>query len=133
MILLAIDSSFLGHYSDKFRKIHNTYLHLLGFDELIDLLNETTKADYLHIQEKYNLKSKIIMNDEGYLETDVALAELQEFFDFPIELPNKQFTLMAQFKTQDAYTYQIQSKDQIPNLISFALTGTRKMKYTTLC
>lgn len=133
MTLLSIDSSFLGHYSDAFRKVHNTYLHLLGFDELIDLLNETTKADYLYIQQKYNLKSKIIMNDEGYLETDVALAELQGFFDFLIELPNKQFSLLAQFKTQDDYTYRIQSKDQILNLISFALTGTRKMKYTTLC
>ncbi|WP_240371491.1 hypothetical protein [Anoxybacteroides rupiense] len=133
MILLAIDSSFLGHYSDAFRKTHNTYLHLLGFDELIDLLNETTKVDYLHIQQKYNLKSKIKLNKEGYLETDIALAELQGFFDFPIELPQKQFSLLTKFKTQDANTYQIQSKDQIPNLISFALTGTRKMKYTTLC
>ncbi len=106
---------------------------MLGFDELIDLLNETTKADYLHLQQKYNLKSKIKLNNEGYLETDIALAELQGFFDFPIELPNKQFTLLAQFKTQDDYTYRIHSKDQIPNLISFALTATRKMKYTTLC
>ena len=133
MILLAIDSSFLGHYSDAFRKTHNTYLHLLGFDELIDLLNETTKDEYLHLQQKYNLKSKIKMNDEGYLETNIALAELQGFFNFPIELPNKQFSLLAQFKTQDDYTYRIQSKDQIPNLISFALTGTIKMKYTTFC
>lgn len=132
MILLAIDSSFLGHYSDAFRKTHNTYLHLLGFDELIDLLNETTKADYLELQQKYNLKSKIKLNNEGYLETDIALAELQGFFDFSIELPQKQFNLLAHFKTQDDYTYRIQSKDQIPNLISFALTGTRKMKYTTL-
>jgi len=133
MILLAIDSSFLGHYSDRFRKVHNTYLYLLGFEGLIDLLNETTKDDYLHIQQKYNLKSKIKLNSDGYLETNIALAELQGFFDFPIELPNKQFSLLTQFKTQDANTYQIQSKDQIPNLISFALTGTRKMKYTTLC
>jgi hypothetical protein len=130
MIILAIDSSFLGHYLKAFKQIHNAYLELLGFEELIDLLNKTTKADYLHIQQKYNLKSKIIMNDKGYLETDITLAKLQGFFDFPIELPNKQFSLLAQFKTQDAYIYQIQSKDQINNLISFALINKNRMKYT---
>lgn len=133
MILLAIDSSFLGHYDNRFINTHSAYLDLLGFNELIDLLDETSKGDYFDIQNKYNLKAKIKLNNDGYLQTNLNLADLQGFFDFEIVLPTtKQFTLRNQFETCKASTYQIQSTEQIENLVSFALTRKNEMKYTTI-
>ncbi len=133
MILLAIDSSYLGHYREKFKKIHTQYLLLLGFDELVDLLNETDESEFVEIQNKYNTKAKIQLNNEGYLSTTLALAELQGFFDFPLELPTKQFTLRNQFKDTTGSTYEFNSKDQIDKtIISFALTGKYRFKYTYL-
>ncbi|MFV2046878.1 hypothetical protein CJ195_21850 [Bacillus sp. UMB0899] len=131
MLLLSVDSSFLGHYNDTFKPIHNSYLKLLGFEELIDLLNETTKFDYEMLQAKYKTKSKIQLDNDGYLHTKLPLAELQGFFAFPIELPTQQFTLRNQFKSSIGDTYNTKSKDQLQeNIISFALTGTKKFKYT---
>lgn len=130
MLLLCIDSSYLGHYDDRFKDVHNAYLRLLGFDELIDILNETTKFDYELLQGRYKTKAKIQLNNDGYLQTNLPLAELQGFFDFSIELPTQQFMLRNQFKESQGNTNAIRSKEQLENLVSFALTGKRKFKYT---
>jgi hypothetical protein len=131
MILLAIDSGFLGHYDDRFKDVHNQYLELLGFVELIDLLNETRKFEFEWLQNQYKTKAKIQLNNEGFLHTNLPLAELQGLFDFPIELPTEQFTLRNQFKDDKGDTYKTQSKDQLgKHIISFALTGRKKFKYT---
>ncbi|MBB2482975.1 hypothetical protein H5P36_22700 [Bacillus sp. APMAM] len=131
MILLSIDSGYLGHYRKSFNNTHTQYLKLLGFDELIDLLNETDESEFVEIQEKYNTKAKIQLNNEGYLTTTLPLAELQGFFDFPIKLPTQQFTLRNQFKVEKGSTYHISSKDQIDKrIISFALTKSNIYKYT---
>lgn len=131
MILLAIDSGYLGHYDDRYKKVHTEYLQLLGFPELIDLLNETTKFEFEMLQGKYKTKAKIKLNNEGYLQTTLPLAELQGFFDFSLELPTQQFILRNQFQDGKGETYTIKSKEQIDkNIISFALTGSKKFKYT---
>lgn len=132
MILLSIDSSFLGHYSKGFQATHNAYLDLLGLGELIDLLNKTEKSAYFEIQRKYSTKGKIYLNRSGILDTNLPLAELQGFFAFPLELPNHSFTLRNKFQTKSAETWQYQSKDKIEGLVSFALTGRNKMKFTTI-
>lgn len=131
MLLLCVDSGYLGHYDDRFKDVHNEYLKLLGFEELIDLLNETSKFEFEMLQGKYKTKAKIQLNNEGYLHTNLPLAELQGFFDVPLELPTQKFTLRNQFRTLDGFTNQVRSKEQLQgNMISFALTGTKKFKYT---
>lgn len=131
MLLLAIDSGYLGHYNETFKPVHNKYLELLGFEELIDLLNQTPKFEFELLQGKYKTKEKIKLNSDGYLETRLPLAELQGFFDIPLELPTQQFTLRNQFQDDEGNTYNTKSKEQIDrNIISFALTGSKKFKYT---
>ncbi|MGV3266201.1 hypothetical protein ACEE99_20220 [Cytobacillus pseudoceanisediminis] len=131
MLLLCVDSSYLGHYREAFKDVHNEYIRLLGFEELIDLLNETTEFDYELLQGKYRTKAKIQLNKDGYLQTNLPLADLQGFFDFPIELPSQQFTLRNQFKEGKGNTFQTHSKDKLgENVVSFALTGKKYFKYT---
>ncbi|QNG59434.1 hypothetical protein H4O14_16780 [Bacillus sp. PAMC26568] len=130
MILLCIDSGYLGHYDDRFKGVHNAYLELMGFTELIDLLNETSKFEYEMLQGKYKTKARIKLNNDGYLQTTLPLADLQGFFDVNLTLPTQQFTLRNQFRTLQGDTYSTKSKDELGNIISFALTGTKKFKYT---
>ena len=131
MLLLAIDSGFLGHYDNRFKDTHTSYLKLLGFEELIDILNETDKSDFIELQNRYKLKEKIKLNKDGYLETKLPLAELQGVFNIPLELPRQQFTLRNQFKNKSDTINNVSSKDQIDKtIISFAMTGKYKFKYT---
>jgi len=129
MLLLAIDSGFLGHYNNNFKDTHNAYLRLMGFGELIDLLEETPKGKFFDIQDKYNTKAKIYLNDDGYLHTTLPLAELEGLFGVPLELPSSKFTLQYEFESHFASS-NIQ-KESISNLVSLAVTGKNKVKYTT--
>ncbi|MCD8500907.1 MAG: hypothetical protein LRY71_03535 [Bacillaceae bacterium] len=98
MMLLAIDSGFLGHYSDYFRRTHNNHLETLGFTPLIDLLNNTSKFEFESMQRYYKTKAKIQLNNDGYLHTTLPLAELQGFFGVSMELPKEKFLLRNEFK-----------------------------------
>ncbi|WP_366162637.1 hypothetical protein ABXS71_06180 [Bacillus infantis] len=131
MLLLCVDSSYLGHYRIAFKDVHNEYLRLLGFEELIDLLNETQESDYEGLQRKYKTKAKIQLNKECYLQTTLPLAELQGFFGISLDLPIQQFTLRNQFKEGKGDTLHFQSKGNLgENVVSFALTGKKFFKYT---
>lgn len=131
MLLLCIDSGFLGHYDNRFKDIHTAYLELLELNELIDLLNNTSKFEFEMLQSKYKTKAKIKLNNDGYLQTNLPLADLQGFFDMPLKLPRQKFELMIQFNDTTGSTYQIKSKNQInKQIISFALTGRNKFKFT---
>ena len=63
MILLAIDSSFLGFYSDyeNNRCANKHYIvDVMGFNELYEVLERHTRQDFYSIIDKYNLKEKIV-------------------------------------------------------------------------
>lgn len=131
MLLLAIDSGHKGHYNNSFKGVHTAYLDLLGFSELIDLLNETTEYEYRQLQNEYKSTEKIRLNQNGYLETKLPLTELEGVFGIPLELPRQQFTLRNQFNNDKGSTYSIKNKDQIDKrIISFALTKKSEFKYT---
>lgn len=129
MMLLAIDSGFLGHYSDYFRRTHSNHLETLGFTPLIDLLNNTSKFEFESMQRYYKTKAKIQLNNDGYLHTTLPLAELQGFFGVSMELPKEKFTLRNEFESH--FTNTNIKKSNIKNLVSLAVTGKNKVKYTT--
>ncbi|MFD2703926.1 hypothetical protein [Salibacterium lacus] len=131
-LLLSIDSSFLGHYDNRFKGVHNAYLRELGFEELINCLDRTSKKEFFDIQQKYNTKAKIKIDGNGYLYTKLPLAELQGIFNVPLELPQQQFQKTHEFESKEGSTYTTNSKNNLPHLVSFALTGTKKFKYTTV-
>lgn len=124
-ILLSIDTAFKGHYSDIFQNTHNKYLHILEFDSLMNILNKHNQNYFYNIIKKYNLAEKIKINNDGYLGTNINLAELQGFFDFDLQLPNKKFHLYKEYKTKRGYL-KSNKKYSFSNvrdkIISFALT-----------
>ncbi|MED0665308.1 hypothetical protein P4T04_03155 [Bacillus badius] len=131
MLLLCIDSGFKGHYNPDYRKAHSKHLIDMGFGELIDLLNSKIEFDFELLQGKFKTKANIVLTDKGYLKTQLPLDELSGVFGLPLELPDKQFTLRNTFTSLKGDTWATPSKDKLENLISFALTGKRKFKYTT--
>jgi len=131
MLLLCIDSGFKGHYNKSFNKVHTEYLKLLGFEELIDLLNNTNYNDYVQLQKKYKLHSNIELNNEGYLQTNLPLSELEGVFNLPLELPKQQFSLKKQFTSWRGDISNVKSKSQVkPQIVSFALTGKNYCNFT---
>ncbi|PAQ14982.1 hypothetical protein CD798_08015 [Bacillaceae bacterium SAOS 7] len=133
LLLLAIDSSFLGHYDERFKEVHNEWLRRLGFSELIDLLDEFNKKDFFQIIEIYETKSKISVNKEGFLTTKLPIDEISKLLELPIELPKGEFLLRNEFEVGTGSSFIVCSKDNLSlskKVISFALVGKNSFKYT---
>lgn len=131
MILLAIDSGFKGHYDYEFNPIHNQYLEHLGLTELVDTLNHTDYDDYRKIQDKYHLRAKIELDENGYIHTSLPTEQLEGFFNFPIHMPTGRFTPYYRLHSRKSFNSLYNSKSEIEGtLFSFALIGKRKMLYT---
>ena len=131
MILMCIDSSYLPFYT-SFKDTGTHYMKdILEFPELVELTERHTKAEFEQLNIKYNLKSPIEVKN-GYLHTDIDLAELSKVFLMPISLPKDGFELLKEFK-QDGVpltkgNYNIAKPD---GLFSVAVTGRDYYKYST--
>lgn len=135
MALLAIDSGFLGHYSDRFREIHSNYLKVMGFPQLIELLENHTASEFQDIINKYRIKSKIQLNKNRLLNTNLDLAGLQGLFCLDLSLPNTPFLLRDQFSRDyptNLLTTKIYTRDDFPEIFSSALIYKNKVAFTKI-
>ncbi|MFB4473321.1 hypothetical protein ACDI16_10270 [Oceanobacillus caeni] len=130
MLLLSIDVGFKGHYDSRFKEVHNKYLKLLGYEELIDLLNNTKKQDYYDLIKKYKLYEHIKLDENGYLQTDLPLDVLSEALELQLELSSQPFTLQTEYTSKGRQVQGDEKGNLNKNVISFALTNRNYYKYT---
>lgn len=104
MIILSIDSTFQGYYSNYPRDnaANKKYLiEVLEFEELYELQKRKKVTDFYNIINKYNLKSNICMNNQGYLKCNQNLFNLQvklwDKMGINLNLPNSKFTNIESF------------------------------------
>lgn len=90
-ILLCIDSHYVGLKNDRFKQTQFQWLRRLGYEELIEVAENTTEREFQQIQNKYNLKNEIWMDWDGLLKTDIKLDELSKLFNMDLSLPKEQF------------------------------------------
>lgn len=129
LILLDIDSSYLGNYNSDFKSIHRRYMEQLELYDLIDILDEETSVRaFSEVRRKYNLNSKIRVNQNGILETRIDLASLQGLFDVDLKLSEESFIKTYEFDDTDKR--YVDDKTVKPDVFSFALTSKKQFKYT---
>ncbi|WP_307586889.1 hypothetical protein [Paenibacillus wynnii] len=128
LILLAIDSSYMGHYNKDFKDTHRRYMEQLELYELIDVLEQETSVQaYYDVKHKYNLNGKISINN-GYLNTTIDLVAMQGLFDVDLRLSEESFMKSYEFGDRGRHSAIGISK---PDVFSFALTSRNEYKYTT--
>ncbi|ADL08043.1 hypothetical protein [Thermosediminibacter oceani] len=127
MILLAIDSFYLGYYSQYFNDIisHAHYLNVLEMKEFEEILSRYKPKDFEEVKKKYNLNGKIWIDKDKKLASDIRLAELSELFDLDLTLPDIEFLPYYYFIPQTAKISTIGGK-----IFSAALVGRNKIKYS---
>lgn len=137
MVLLSIDSAFLGHYNDKFKPIQNKYLSKLGFDELIDLQERYSLDEFRAVQRKYRMNSKIVMIKKE-LRTTLPLEEISDVLELELILPHNTFLVnnTLEISNESLNKYTGYSKDYIENgqtkIFSLALTGKNYISKTNI-
>jgi len=97
MVLLAVDSTFLGYWFNN-GYYCKKYLELMEMKELLLVLGRHSKQEFEKLNSKYNLKSKIYIDQNGYLQTNIKLEELGELFNLSFILPKNKFSTYKEFK-----------------------------------
>ena len=139
LMLMAIDSSYLGYYDYKgrFRETQCNWLEKMGMEEIIRLQERHTLMDFEEVQRRYNSSKKILLNDSGFLETKMDLEGISKLLELDIILPNKQFEIRKEF-TRNIYdlkngcTYDNQLVNSHYNPVSYALTSKKKLNMTLM-
>lgn len=109
MILLAIDSTFLGYYSsnNQYKQSNRSHLlYKLQFEELYNLQGRKTASDFYKITDKYNLKAKIKVVDGKLQYTkDISILrqKLIDTMGLDIALPTEEFIIEEQFEELKHY------------------------------
>ncbi|PEP74103.1 hypothetical protein COL32_08920 [Bacillus pseudomycoides] len=137
LMLMAIDSSYLGYYDYKgrFRETQCNWLEKMGMEEIIRLQERHTLTDFIEVKRRYDSSEKIFLNDSGFLETKMNLEGISQLLELDIILPNKQFEIRKEFtrkiydlKSGCTYDNQIVNSHYKP--FSYALTSKKKLNMT---
>ena len=138
LVLLSIDSSFLGHYNEMFKHTHNDYLVKLGYEELIEFLDNHTEDDFRRVQRKYKMNSKIYMRC-GRLKTTLILDKLSEVLELDLSVPEHKFKINNRFFIRNmdlnrnrSYNKNMLEKSNESSIFSLALTSKNFVSKTIL-
>ena len=136
MLLLAIDSTFKGYYSDRFRARNKFFLcDVLGFEELYEVEQRHTAQEFYQIISKYELSRKIKYNKQTKrLETALDLKTIGEVLGVDLYLPTKEFEHWRSFKQCQSNMLGTKSvKDISKALVTIAFTFKDTAKYSIVC
>lgn len=136
MLLLAIDSTFKGYYSDKFRGRNKFFLcDVLGFEELYEVEQRHTAQEFYQIISKYELSRKIKYNkDTKQIETELDLKTIGEVLGIEINLPTREYHHWRSFEERQGNMCGVESiKDLSKGLVTLAFTFRNVVKYSVLC
>lgn len=140
ILVIAIDSGYLGFYNERYKEafIHN--LTALGLEELLEVLERHSLDEFNRLSN--NLKSKIgekiVRNDfTGELsfqysanrteQVERLLKAISNELGFPIALPNGEFEETQQFNLQYVNAGDVNDLMENERVFSYAFTGRDKI------
>lgn len=131
-VLLAIDTSFKGHYVDYFHDIHTMWLgEALQFPELIDILKQHDKEYFYGLIKQFGLNEKIAITDDGTLKTNIDLDNVSKLLGIDISLPIQKFKLIKQFERCGHKIGEKRLPDR-KDIVSLAYTSSNYVSYTKI-
>ena len=130
LILCAIDGMYhpFKEKNKRYRPTARKNFKELGVEFLGDFMEENLN-DIIQIEKDLHLKSKIKVNQEGYLTTNINLWWLSKIFNMPIELPKSQFKPSGVYNKYSYYLDNKTSKTALQGdrrLLNFVLTNKNK-------
>ena len=131
MLLLSIDIGFKGYYNETFKPhFEHYFLDVLKLPNLYDFLSGHTMTEFYDFHNDYNLGRKLFLDDNGYLDTNIRINEIQKIFskngiDIGLKLPEEQFH-------HSFYCHHMKSTCEPTenDIFTLSLTGKNEYKYS---
>lgn len=134
IVLLAIDSGYLGHYKPEFKHTHQRYMRILDLPGMTETLDRHKPEDFAALSNEYNLGSKIWVNGDGKLTTDIDLEGIGRTLGLSLSLPQSPALLCRAGKRGAIDAHKIESTEGLRSMgiVSLALTRRNTAQYTKL-
>lgn len=136
MLLLCIDSAFKGHYSDRFTDTNKFYLcDVFGLDELHNVMKRHEISEFYNLINKYKLDSKIWIDENGNLNTDMDLEGIGNLLGLSLCLDeNTTFDLWKELEVvEDKIPVWVTDTRQISkNIFTLAFTYQNAVRYSKI-
>ncbi|MGN0416375.1 hypothetical protein [Anaerostipes faecalis] len=140
MLLLAIDSAFLGYYNQRYRQHIRHYLvDVLDLPEFYNCIERHEKEEFYKIQDKYHLREKITLK-KGHVVTKIDIDAINEVLlwdtmtGIEIELPQDRFYPDKYFTdvVKNIYGKRVNKYNEIikKEPYCYALTKTNLLNYS---
>ncbi len=140
MIILAIDSGYLGFYDNRYKEAFTHNLKELGLDELLEVLENHTLEEFNRLSNNLKTKigEKIVRQDyTGELSFEYSTLRLEQVdrllntisneLGFPIVIPKAEFEEIQQFTLKYVNPDEVDDLMEDEKVMSFAFTGRDKV------
>lgn len=128
MILLAIDSSYMGYYNgfERDKEANKKFLcDVLDMEELYNIqVKNKCCFKFANLDNKYNLSRKIFIDNDGYLKTNINLDR------FKFKLPSSRFIKIHDLNNKGKKYYCNHFKVEDDKAFSLAITGRNYVSYS---
>lgn len=130
MLLLSIDSSYLGFYDHRFKDTWINYMKILQFDELIEFCQNHTKQDFKKFKENY---TESIYLSDGYVQYDQQSRQfVEDCLGFNLYIPDGQFNKVFDVKAHRKPIHMVHDISRDKNIVSYAIINSKEVKYSEL-
>jgi len=126
MLLLSIDSSFLGFYNDKFKPIFTKYMKMLEFEELLEFCERHTKNDFYKFKYQYTEH----LNFTDGLITYKSRQFVEDCLGFKLYIPDEKFIQIMSFDTNRKYISSVHDLSRDEKVFSYAIINAKEVKYS---
>lgn len=132
MLLLSIDSSYMGFYSDRFKPTWIKWMKTLGLDELIEFCEQHKEWEFKDFKKKY---TEMLKFENGYVNyNEDSRKFVEKALGIELYIPSEKFYLIEQFKMTEFSCHKSNVGDisRNPKVLSYALTDSKWVKYSVL-
>lgn len=134
MLLLGIDSSYYSYFHGFQKENRKWLVDVLDLPEFYDCQKRHKEYEFLDIQKKYKLKSKITIK-KGVLQTDIDVEGINDLLgwecDVQMELPTDKFFLDGVFKDIEFNIInRATTIKKLENAYCYALTRKNLIKFS---
>lgn len=112
-------------------------MRTMGMPGLVDFLRENhNEDDYRAVVDRYKLNSKITIDEDGMLHTEMDLETIGNLLGIKLTLPDDLYFCSQRYiqKIKSFNQYQTLTVDHVEkSIFSFALTYKNSAKYSVVC
>lgn len=132
MLLLSIDSAYMGFYSDRFKPTWIKWMKTLGLNELIEFCEHHTANDFKQFKQQYieNLKF-----ENGHVTYDERSRKfVEDILGIELYIPTEQFHFHPQLKITEYASNKSSLHDisRDESVLCYAITSKDFVKYSVI-